>query len=87
MELFLWSVGALILGYFMMCMRAFKAQKRLQICIDNGKVLFDGVHIELAENLTEVELKKLEFERDYYLKVRRLTKTLPDRLHLRNSAY
>jgi hypothetical protein len=87
MDIFLWVIGLFILSYFVVGFRAFKAQERLQACIDNGKVLFDGIHIEFSEDLSESELKKLEFERDYYIKVKRALRTIPKGLHRRNSGY
>lgn len=67
--------------------RVSKAGTRLQSCIDNGKVKFDGVHIELSESLTDSEIVKLTKERDLYIKARRAFKTFPEALHKRNSIY
>lgn len=87
MVFLLWVGGIIALMLFLVCMRAFKAQKRLQICIDNGKLKFDGVQIEICENLGRDESAKLELERDFYLRVKRLFKTIPGPLYKKNSAY
>jgi hypothetical protein len=66
--------------------RLTKAEKRLQRCIDNGKVIYDGIHIEFSENLTDEERCKLEKERGLFLLWTRNIRGIA-KLHKRNSQY
>jgi len=83
MEYLLTITFVIFLSYYWFVGRSVR---RLQACIDNGKVNYDGVSIEIPESLSQDEKNKLKKERTIYLKATRL---MPGvwKLHLRNSEY
>ncbi len=86
MEFFIAVLVALVVGVFAVTMRVFKAQDRLQACIDNGKAQFDGYQIEPSEGITNDERAKIENEIRFYIKAKRTFTTLGLRLYPKNSA-
>ena len=78
--------GSIFLLIVVVAFRITKAQKRLQACIDNGTVIFDGISIEISEDLPEEQALKIKIERKLYLGYRR---AIPgsSRLHQKNSQY
>ncbi|NOI31828.1 hypothetical protein [Vibrio coralliilyticus] len=86
MELFATALVVLIVGFFAVGMRAFKAQNRLQACIDNGNVQFDGCQILPSEGIKDSDRAKIEYEIRFYIKAKRTFTTLGLRLYPKNSA-
>ena len=82
MEFFVAVLVTLVVSFFAVEMRAFKAQD----CIDNGKVQFDGYQIEPSEGITNDERAKIENEIRFYVKAKRTFTTLGLRLYPKNSA-
>ncbi|MDA0152199.1 hypothetical protein OH460_07795 [Vibrio sp. Makdt] len=80
----IFAVG--IIAFFAAGFRAFKAQMRLQACIDNGKVQFDGCQIVPSEGITDPDRAKIEYEIRFYLNAKRNFKDLGLNLYPKNSA-
>ncbi len=78
--------AVVIITFFAAGFRAFKAQKRLQACIDNGKVQFDGCQIVPSEGITDSDRAKIEYEIRFYLDAKRSFKDLGLNLYPKNSA-
>jgi len=85
MEIILAVLVGVIICFFSVGLRAFKAQNRLQACIDNGMVQFDGYQIEPSEGITADESDKIENEIRLYVKAKRTFIMLGLRLYLKNS--
>ncbi|MEZ9042914.1 MULTISPECIES: hypothetical protein [unclassified Vibrio] len=66
MGFFFAALVFVILSFFIVGVRAFKAQDRLQACIDNGKVQFDDYQIELSKGIATDERDKIENEISIY---------------------
>ncbi|WP_299945655.1 hypothetical protein [uncultured Microbulbifer sp.] len=86
MEIFIAALFFLFIGVIVIAIRGKIAERRLQKCIDNGKVLYNGKSIELSESLSEYEKQRLEIERLLYLKSSRLM-TGVFKLYNKNSQY
>jgi hypothetical protein len=85
-EYFMSFLGLIAFAFIVTALRGFTAQKRIQAYIDNGKVLYTGGCIEIAPNLPDSEVVKLQIERDIYIKTSR-TMTGLFKLYRKNSQY
>lgn len=76
-------VGVVIV---LLSLRFSQCKSRLQKCIDNGTIIFDGITITIPDELDDKWKMKLELEREFYLKYTRTFQGI-GQLHLKNSQY
>lgn len=68
------------IGYYLGKYRSEVARKRIQSCIDNGAVIFNGVTIKVSDKLSEKQQAEIEKEIEIYTKTRNSFKDFPKEL-------
>ena len=75
----------IFLIFYLGASRTEKARKRLQACIDNGKVQFDGDLIMPTDGISESDRQKIEREIEIFIKAKHGLNVLYPRLRRKKS--